>query len=156
MASSAARLSGRLRGMPASVLRRTAPVLRRQAYVQVPPARLFGEDAIALHGRVDHVLFVASHDRDDVTVQPTAGADVAAHMLASLEEERGPLLQVYRQFRFLFPDRRADAIEQAPATERRLLERYLGDRPAHVLRHPYPVDLDSLVAPVEASLAARS
>jgi hypothetical protein len=149
MASSAARLSGRLRGLPASVLRRTAPVLRRQAYVQVPPARLFGEDALALHGRVDHVLFVASHDSDDVTLEPIAGASVAAHMLASLEEERGPLLQVYRQFRFLFPERRAAAIEEAATTERRLLERYLGERPAHVLRHPYPVDLDSLVGPIE-------
>jgi hypothetical protein len=155
MASSAAGLSARLRGLPASVLRRTAPVLRRQAYVQVPPARLFGEDALALHGRVEHVLFVASHDRDDVTIEPTAGADVAARMLASLEEERGPLLQVYRQFRFLFPERRCAAIEEAPDIERRLLERYLGDRPAHVLRHPYPVDLASLVGPVQAALDAH-
>jgi hypothetical protein len=36
VASSAAGLSARLRGLPASVLRRTAPVLRRQAFVQVP------------------------------------------------------------------------------------------------------------------------
>jgi hypothetical protein len=156
VASSAAGLAARLRGMPASVLRRTAPVVRRQAFVQVPPARLFGEDALALHGRVDHVLFVASHDRDEVTIEPIAGASVAGHMLASLEEERGPFLQVYRQFRFLFPERRVDAIEQAAATERRLLERYLADRPAHVLRHPYPVDLESLVGPVEAALGARS
>jgi hypothetical protein len=156
VASSAAGLAARLRGMPASVLRRTAPVVRRQAFVQVPPARLFGEDALALHGRVDHVLFVASHDRDEVTIEPIAGASVAAHMLASLEEERGSFLQVYRQFRFLFPERRVDAIEQAAATERRLLERYLADRPAHVLRHPYPVDLESLVGPVEAALGARS
>jgi hypothetical protein len=156
VASSAAGLAARLRGMPASVLRRTAPVVRRQAFVQVPPARLFGKDALALHGRVDHVLFVASHDRDEVTIEPIAGASVAGHMLASLEEERGPFLQVYRQFRFLFPERRVDAIEQAAATERRLLERYLADRPAHVLRHPYPVDLESLVGPVEAALGARS
>lgn len=156
LASSAAGLSARLRGLPASVLRRTAPVLRRQAYVQVPPARLFGEDALALHGRVDHVLFVASRDSDEVTVEPISGASVAEHMLASLEEERGPLLQVYRQFRFLFPERRAAAIEEAPAIERRLLERYLADRPAHILRHPYPVDLESLVEPVEAALGGRS
>jgi hypothetical protein len=156
MASSAAGLSTRLRGLPASVLRRTAPVLRRQAFVQVPPARLFGETALALHGRVDHVLFVASHDSDDVSIEPIAGAAVAARMLASLEEERGPLLQVYRQFRFLFPERRAAAIEEAPDVERRLLERYLADRPAHVLRHPYPVDLDSLVGPVEAAVGSRS
>jgi hypothetical protein len=152
LASSAAGLSSRFRGLPASVLRRTAPVLRRQAYVQVPPARLFGEDALALHGRVDHVLFVASHDSDEVTIEPISGASVAAHMLASLEEERGPLLQVYRQFRFLFPHRRADVIEEAPAIERELLARYLGDRPAHVLRHPYPMDLDALVGPLETAV----
>jgi hypothetical protein len=155
LATSAAGLSARLRGLPASVLRRTAPVLRRQAYVQVPPARLFGADALALHGRVDHVLFVVSHDREEVSIEPIAGAEVAAHMLASLEEERGPLLAVYRQFRFLFPGRRCTAIEEARDTERRLLERYLGDRPSSVLRHPYPVHLESLVGPVEAALGRR-
>jgi hypothetical protein len=156
LASSAGGLSARLHGLPASVLRRTAPVLRRQAYVQVPPARLFGADALALHGRVDQVLFVVSHDRADVSIEPISGASVAARMLASLEEERGPLLQVYRQFRFLFPGRRSAAIEEAAATERRLLERYLADRPAHLLRHPYPVDLGSLVDPIGSVLGARS
>jgi hypothetical protein len=154
-ASSVASLGARLRGLPASVLRRTAPVLRRQAYVQVPPAQLFGADALALHGRVDHVLFVVSHDRDEVSVEPIAGGSVAGHMLASLEEERGPLLAAYRQFRFLFPDRRSGAIDDAPAIERRLLQQYLGDRPAHLLRHPYPVDLGSLVEPVHTALAER-
>lgn len=154
-ASSASALSARLRGLPSSVLRRAAPVLRRQAYVQVPPARLFGEDALALHGRVDHVLFVASHDRDDVTIEPIAGTEVAGHMLASLGEERGPLLAAYRQFRFLFPDRRCAVLEDARDIERGLLEQYLGDRPSHVLRHPYPVDLESLVAPVETALEER-
>ena len=155
VASSAAGLSARLRGLPASVLRRTAPVLRRQAYVQVPPARLFGEGALALHGRVDHVLFVLSHDSDDVSIESVPGAAVAAAMLASLEEERGPLLAAYRQFRFLFPDRRCAVIDEAPEIERRLLERYLGDRPSSVIRHPYPVDLQSLLGPVETALGER-
>ena len=126
-------------------------MVRRQAYVQVPPARLFGEDALALHGRVDHVLLVASHDRDEVTVDPMPGISVAAHMRASLEEERGPFLQAYRQFRFLFPERRSAAMDEAPATERLLLDRYLARAAAHVLRHPYPVRLESLVGPVESS-----
>ena len=61
--------SGRRRcaGCPPRCCAARRPSSRRQAYVQVPPARLFGEDAIALHGRLDHVLFVASHDRDDVS-----------------------------------------------------------------------------------------
>jgi hypothetical protein len=156
LASSAATLAGARPGLPASVLRRAAPVVRRQAYVQVPPARLFGEEAIALHGTLDHVLLVTSHDRDDVSIEPVTGASVAAHMRASLEEERSPFLQVYRQFRFLFPERRATVVEDAAETERGLLEQYLAGRPAHLLRHPYPVVLESLVGPVESVLSASA
>jgi hypothetical protein len=156
IASSATALAGDRRGLPASVLRRAAPVVRRQAYVQVPPARLFGEEAIALHGRLDHLLFVASHDRDEVTVEPVDGAAVAERMRASLVEERSPFLQMYRQFRFLFPGRPAAAVEQAPAIEERLLAERLGDRRAHVLRHPYPVRFASLLAPVEAVLRGEA
>jgi hypothetical protein len=152
VASSATAAAGRLRGLPASVLRRAAPVVLRQAYVQVPPARLFGEDAIALHGRLDRLLLVASHDRDDVTIEPVSGASVAAHMRASLEEERAPFLQAYRQFRYLFPERASIAVEESPAIERRLLDQYLGARSAHLLRHPYPLRLESLVGPVESVL----
>jgi hypothetical protein len=155
VASSVAGLGDRLGGLPASVLRRTAPVVRRQAHVQIPPARLFGEDAIALHGRVDHVLFVASQDRDEIVVEPTSGSSIAARMRSSLEEERGPLLQVYRQFRFLFPGGRCPAIDEAAELEHRLLERYLAVHPAHVVRHPYPVELAALVDPVESVLGAR-
>jgi len=152
IASSATALGEALRGTAGSVLRRAAPVVRRQAYVQVPPARLFGEESIALHGRVDRVLLVTSHDRDDVTVEPIAGATVAARMRASLEEERSPFLQAYRQFRFLFPDRRSPVVDEAATIEHGLLERALAHRPAFLLRHPYPVRFDRLVEPVEAVL----
>jgi hypothetical protein len=150
VAASAAALGEALPGLPGSVLRRAAPTVRRQAYVQVPPSRLFGPEAVVLHGRLDQVLLVASSDQDEVDIQPVAGRVVAAHMRASLEEERSPFLQAYRQFRFLFPERRSPVVEEAAALERDLLQERLGDRPSHVLRHPYPVDLRSLVAPVES------
>ena len=155
VAAAAAGLGGALPGLPGSVLRRAAPVVRRQAYVQVPPATLFGPESVVLHGRLDTVLLVASSDRDVVDIEPLPGSVVAAHMRASLEEERSPFLQAYRQFRYLFPERRSPVVEAAPATEERLLEQYLGDRPAHLLRHPYPVRLESLVAPVESVLPER-
>ena len=153
-ASSAAAMGNRLPGTAGSVLRRAAPVLQRQAHVQVPPARLFGAGSVALHGRLDHVVLVASHDRDDVTIEPVTGANVADRMLASLEDERSPFLQLYRQFRFLFPRVSAPVVDDAAATERRLLHERIGDRQASLLRHPYPVRLDSLVAPIEALLSA--
>ena len=128
--------------VPIALLSRDKPVADREALV-IAQRLDMSPDALPRYGET---LF----DNGQVAEA------VAAHMLASLEEERGPLLQVYRQFRFLFPERRAAAIEEAAVIERRLLERYLADRPAHVLRHPYPVDLGSLVGPVEAAVGGRS
>jgi hypothetical protein len=155
LAASAARVSDVATGVPASVLRRMAPILARQANVRIPPSRLFGEDSVKLHGRLDHVLLVVSSDQEGVSLQPVPGRDVAARMRASLQDERTPFLAAYRQFRFLFPDRRSPVVEDACAIERDLLEQHLADRPAHLLRHPYPVRLDSLVEPVESLLKGR-
>jgi len=47
-------------------------------------------------------------------------------------------------------------VEEAAAVEQRLLDRLLTSRPAHLLRHPYPVDLESLVEPVESALWKQS
>jgi len=154
VARSSAALGSVLPGLPASVLRRMAPVVRRQAYVQVPPVRLFGEDAVVLHGRLDHVLLVVSTDHTGVHVEPVEAAAVAARMQASLEDERAPFLQLYRQFRYLFPGRRSPVVEEAGAIERRLLEQRLAGLPAHRISHPYPVDIDSLVDPIEAALGS--
>ncbi len=136
----------------ASVLRRAAPVIRRQAYVQIPPAQLFGSEAVVLHGRLDALLLLASHEASAVTVKPIDAAHVGRRMLASLAEERAPFLAHYRQFRFAFPDRRSDVVENAGAMEQELFDRLLAGRTAHIVRHPYPVRLDSLVPPIASAL----
>lgn len=155
-AAGARRLHRRLPGQsgPASVLRRAAPLIDRQAHVQVPPGELFGEDAVALQGRLDRVLLVASHDSDEVTVEPTDARLVGRRMLASLADERGQFMVAYRQFRFAFPDRSSTTVDRASELERTLIEAVLADRPAHLVRHPYPVDLGSLIVPIESVLDA--
>ncbi len=131
-------------GFAGSVLRRATPVLGRQVYVQIPPARLFGDEAIDLHGRLDHAFFVSSHEARDLRVEPVNPADVAARMVHSLAEERLEFMRYYRQYRFAFPDRRSAVVETASDTERRLLEDCLAGLPASWIRHPYPVDIRSI------------
>jgi len=153
-AALASRLADRLpaSSMPASVLRRANPVVRRQAYVHVTPERLFGSSAVVLRGKLDAVLLLASHDQPTVSVVPIEGHEVSRRMRASLEEERAPFMAAYRQFRFAFPDRSSRVVEQAAALEAELLGRLLDDRTAHLVGHPYPVRLDALIEPVESIL----
>ena len=135
-----------------SVLRRGAPVVQRQAFRKVSPRDLFGADGRASRARLDALLLVTSHDRDDVVVEPVTGDLVAEMMRASLIEERAMFLAHYRQFRFAFPDRRSDVVERADEIEAKLLTRLFAGRAAYQVKHPYPFRLDTIVEPVTAAL----
>ena len=140
-------------GFAGAALRRAVPVIRKQVNLRVPPSRLFGADRVHGPAPVDTVVFVSSHERPDVTIEETDGAEVAGRMSASLEHERHALLEAYRQFRFAFPDRRSEAVEHAAEIEARLLERALTGRRVAWLRHPYPCEIDALFHPIAALLA---
>ncbi len=132
-------------GLPgAGIVRRAAPMLGRQAYLQVPPAELFGPESIALHGSLDAVVLVVSHDAPETEAQPVGPGEIAQRMRASLEEERAPLMTHYRHFRYAFPDRVNPILETAGELEAKLLASLLDDRPAAKVAHPHPCDMGVL------------
>lgn len=134
---------------PASVARRAAPLLERQAYAQVPPVTLFGAEAVTLQGRVDALLLTMSWESPSVRVDPVEPAEVAGRMAASLAAEREPFMAYYRQFRYAFPAAVSPVVEEAPHRERQLLELLVAGRTdAYAVRHPYPVDIASLYEPI--------
>jgi hypothetical protein len=141
-------------GVAGSVLRRGVPMLRRQVNVQVPPARLFGAENIAQEATIDTILFMSSYDQPELHVEDIDPDELANRMAASLIHERLPLMSCYRQFRFAFPDRRSDLLERATEVELALLHKALGGRRASWLRHPYPVDIESLVAPISSCITS--
>jgi hypothetical protein len=131
-------------GLPGSVLRRAAPVISRQVNVQIPPARLFGADSVALQAELERVFLLSSQQDTELRLDRIPGREVAARMVASNDAERDPLMSYYRQFRFAFPGRRSHILERAGQIEAGLLRNLLAGLPATWLRHPYPVSLASL------------
>jgi hypothetical protein len=144
-ARTAARLSSRVPlGGAAELTRKAVPVLERQSYVRVPPADLVGEGRVALTGRLDAAVLVMSGSAEAITTRPAAPFEVSGRMAASLAEERVHLKAHYRQFRFAFPGRRSDLVEQAEAIEAGLLADLFDQRPAAVVTHPHPCDIGAL------------
>ncbi|MGH2570205.1 MAG: hypothetical protein ACRDGR_03200 [bacterium] len=124
------------------LLQRLTPVLRRQAYVQLPPKFLFGRRALA--GAPDKVFWMASHEMPDIVVEPVDPRDVAHRMVFSLQEERTDLLAAYRRFRFAFPDRRNELLESAEELQRSALLHVLDRKETYAVWHPYPVSIAAL------------
>jgi hypothetical protein len=125
---------------------RVAALLERQLHADVAPERLFSAAAVARSADIERVFLMRSWERPETVVSPVDGAEVAARMAASLRYERAPLLAIYEQFRFAFPDRANALIEAASEREAALLHRVLDGATAHAVDHPYPVRFDVLHA----------
>jgi hypothetical protein len=158
--ATASHLAERLADRPwkgSGLVRRVAPALGRQAYLQVAPADLFGTDGMLPSSRLDAVVLVLSHEAPLTVSHEVERGEIASRMAASLAEEREPLMAHYRQFRFAFPDRFSPLVESAGEIERRLLAERLDHVPSAKVTHPHPCDVHELGRVVlEAAGAGRT
>ncbi len=129
---------------PKKLLIRLLPLLRKQLYVNWAPEEIFGKTSLALSGIPDKIVFVASHDSQDITVEPIDPVEVASRMIFSLQDERDDLAAYYRKFRFAFPDRPNELIDRADQLQQEMLDKALEGKQAYVVYHPYPVALPLL------------
>jgi hypothetical protein len=127
----------------ARLLRRSTHLVEGQLHVDVPPALLFGA-ATNREAPFDRLFFVVSHESPEIVVEPVDPLEVARRMVFSLAFERRDLAAYYAKYRFAFPDAPNPVLERAEELEREALERAFVDKPAFVVRHPYPVSLERL------------
>lgn len=129
---------------PMSFLRRVSSVLKKQLWVQVPPERLFSDPELTATGTLQKVFFVASHESPAFVVEKMDADEIAKRMVFSLQEERIDLLGYYTRFRFAFPDKRNDMIENLEEKELEILRSALKDKETYSVYHPYPIPIVSL------------
>lgn len=139
-----ARAGSRSRLPGSGLLRRGSPAVERQAYLQIPPAELFGAENVVLRGHLDSVVLVLSGSDDRIRTSAAGPTEVSGRMRASLADERAAFMAHYRQFRYAFPERSGTAVESAPRTEADLLTALFDHRPAAKVVHPYPCDIAAL------------
>jgi hypothetical protein len=120
------------------------PGFHNNARVSGSPEALFGGRVTFAPVPLD-VAFLATVVEDPSSrVRSIEGTELAARMVRSLAYERRALSEAYTTFRFAFPDRRSEAIEQASDTEEALLGRALEACPTYALEHPKPLVLQDL------------
>jgi len=139
------------RSTPGRLLHRAMPIIQGQAHVDLRPDRLFG-DLGSLSARLDHVLFVVAAAGTETTVEAIEPEEVARRMVFSLLHERLDLAALYQQARFAFPGLANEHLDSVETTQRERLLAMLSGLPAHVVTHPYPVDLKALLDAVRPVL----
>ncbi len=137
-------LPQRNRWLPVRSIGRVLHVLARQAFVTIPPSRLFDQQMASPSVSFDHLFLLASHESDDIRIEPVDPAEVARQMVFSVQEERDRFLTYYRKFRFAFPERANPLIDESERLQRELLVEAFAGKRAHAVFHPYPLRVSSL------------
>jgi hypothetical protein len=123
---------------------RSEAVFKQRLLIETHPQKLFGERAAVFKGRVDKLFFIVIHQKPEVSVKPADPQEIALRMEASLSYERLGFLGYYLKFRFAFPERSSQLVDQAANRERELLLQMLSEKEAYEVRHPYPFSLHNL------------
>jgi hypothetical protein len=106
--------------------------------LDVDPGRLFPPEAVGPTCRLDRLFITMSHDQPASVVEPLTGEDASVRLGSLLRDEQGALRSLYAKARFAFPHWRSSLVEEAGALADELAARLMNDRPAFVVRHPYP------------------
>ncbi|NCF66275.1 MAG: hypothetical protein GWP61_09880 [Chloroflexi bacterium] len=138
---------------PVKLIQRMTPILRRQLSVQIPPSKLFGQEGVGpMMSNPDTILFVASHETAEITVQAADPGEIARRMVFSLQDERLDFMAYYLKFRFAFPEAGNELIDNAEAIQRDILGKVLAGKQAFSVFHPYPVSIPALYEAIKPVL----
>src|SRR5215212_8671074 len=126
------------------LLRRFTGLIKRQLYVQLPPEKMFGQKSGEIDVSPEKIFFVASYDKNDMTVKKIDSQEIAQRIVFSLQEERAEFMSYYLKYRFAFPECSNALIDQAEETQRKMALKALAGKEAYAIYHPYPFSIPLL------------
>ena len=130
--------------LPVKYLRRAMPALKRQLHVTMKAQTIFNGALGMLQAKPEKVFLAMTHEDHRVYVEPTDPLGIANQMISSVRYELLPFMAHYLAFKFAFPKKRNDFIEQAGELQYDILCRALAGKEAYTVWHHYPFSFDEL------------
>ena len=128
--------------LPAKLLRKAMPALKRQLNLTIRPSKVFGVEPSS--AKPEKIFLLVSHSNNDYQVKPIEPNEIAQRMISSIQYEQLPFMEYYNAFKFAFPEKRNSFIENAQQVQYELLGRALDGKEAYQVNHPYPLSFPKL------------
>ncbi|HWR36966.1 MAG TPA: hypothetical protein VN622_13980 [Clostridia bacterium] len=144
------------RRFPWTALHNAMPALKRQLNVVLPAQVIFGEQTGPFSAEPRKLFFMVSHESQHIEVEPADPVAIARRMSSSVRYEQLVLMSAYLEFKFAFPEKRNEFLENAHELEHDLLCRALAGKEAYTVKHPYPVRFDELYRAMIPCLASST
>lgn len=131
------------KSFPVEVLGRALPTLKRQLNIRVLPEKLF-KNHICKLATPEKIILSISRNDPAIYVEKCDSSEIAKRMISSNELEQAPFLELYKAFKFAFPNYKNEFLESIAEQQYALLCSAFADKEAYKVYHPYPVPLETL------------
>lgn len=134
------------------LLEEALPVFKRQLNIRVLPKEIF-KDRIQKNGTpIDFVLLAVSHDNENILVEEHDWAEIVDRMINSNECEQMSFFEFYSVFKFAFPNKKNEFLENSKQLQHHLLTDALSGKKSYQVSHPYPVEFEKLYKQLQYSI----
>lgn len=115
----------------------------------VEPSAIFQDRIRSAGAQVDKVFIFLSQEENRIDVQPISPFEMARRLTFLVQNELSPLLRHYSAYRFAFPSRRNEFIENTAEYSLAILNRALHGKETYIVRLPYPHVFPELFTAIE-------
>ena len=119
-------------------LQRASAAVEGRLRPAVAPSAIFQDRIRSAGAQVNKIFLFVKHEDHRVEVEPIAPFEMARRLAFLVQHELSPLLQHYSAYRFAFPNRRNEFLEDAAESSFGMLARALKGKETYVVRLPYP------------------
>ncbi|PYV87906.1 MAG: hypothetical protein DMG05_16575 [Acidobacteria bacterium] len=130
--------------LPVKYLRSAMPALRRQLHVTMKPQTIFNSTLGTLQAKPDKIFLMMNHQDTTVSVEPNDPLTITNQMISSIRYEQLPFMSHYLAFKFAFPEKRNEFIENSDKLQYDILRRALAGKEAYTVWHHYPFSFHEL------------
>lgn len=120
------------------------PAFKRQLFIRERPQDLFEGRIVKGAVKPDRLILILSHNSEEITVSNCEPSEISERMLNSNLYEFSYLLKFYDEFRYAFPGKNNDFIDNLRAHYTTLMKRAFGNIKSYKVLHPYPVSFEKL------------
>ena len=137
-------------GLLSKLLRRINLGVERQLSIHVHPHKLFGKESCISSGHLDKVFIAVTHEQPGVMVRPAQLQTVIRQINSQLLYEQQTLMSFYLMFKFAFPEKTNNTIEQYETLQYQLLTRILADKEIYNVYHPFEAPLPEIFTELDS------
>lgn len=130
-------------------LQRVSAAVEDRLRQAIEPSAIFQDRIRSAGAQVDKVFIFLSHEENRIDVQPISPVEIARRLTFLAQHELSPLLRHYSAYRFAFPSRRNECIENTAEYSLAILTRTLRGKQTYIVRLPYPHVFLELFAAIE-------